>query len=182
MNFGIARRHWKWLLLLSVCSASGIAAFGPTDDRAPVASVRAVPETAASFNSPTTLPAREMLGRARIDPFAPRSWTPPPSAPVQTTEAPAEPVLPPVPYRFAGMIQHNGVLRVVLAAGERAYLVKAGEVLDDLYRVHAVSRSAVTLVYLPLGIEQQLAYVADTALASAAAPGPFARSLADQRP
>jgi hypothetical protein len=186
MNFGIARRQWKWALLISVCIAGGIAALGRTDEvaSASVATPSPVLVNASSVNPSFTLPARQTLGRFRVDPFAPRSWVPPPApTPVQaTTPVAAEPAVPPNPYRFAGTVQQGGLLRVVLAAGERIHLVKGGEVIDELYRVDAVSRSMVTLVYLPLGVEQQLAYATEAAPSPAAPTGPLARSLPEQRP
>jgi hypothetical protein len=69
----------------------------------------------------------------------------------------------------------GGILRVALAAGERIHLVKGGEIIDDLYRVEAVSRDAVRLVYLPLGVEHQLAYTGDAPQPAAAPSGPLAR-------
>jgi hypothetical protein len=160
MNLRTVRKHWKWALF-SVCAAGGIAALGPGDE---IAAVQAAPSPVivrtASVNVPAALPPRQTLSRLRADPFAPRSWTPPAAPPpVQAPAelAPAQPAAPLNPYRFAGTVQHGGTLKVVLAAGERVHLVKAGDVIDELYRVAAASRNAVTLVYLPLGLEQQLA-------------------------
>lgn len=185
MNLALARKNWKWPLLASVGIAGGIVALERNE---PVASVIAAAPAAAgtlSVGLPLALPAREPVGRLRSDPFAARSWAPPTPAPtpaaaaVEPAPAPAEPTVPPLPYRFAGTVQHEGTLRGVLGAGERIHLVKGGEVLDERYRVHAVSRSAVTLVYLPLGIEQQLAYAPE---APPPAAGQLARAASDTRP
>lgn len=186
MNFAAARRLWKWPLLASAGIAGGIAAL---DRNEPVASVTAPAPAvarASSVDLPPSLPAREAVGRLRADPFAPRSWAPQPTpasvpvASVQPAPVPAEPIVPPNPFRFAGTVHHEGVLRVVLAAGERIHVVKGGEVLDDLYRVDAVSRNTVTLVYLPLGIEQQLAHAPDAPAAPGA--GPVAAAAPSERP
>jgi hypothetical protein len=166
-------------LLLSVCVAAGIAALGPGEK---ADAVLAVPKpfvgNPSSTNSALSLAKRESPGRLRGDPFASRSWTPPPAPapqPAPELSAPA-PTAPPNPYRFAGTVRYDGILRVALAAGERIHLVKGGEVIDDLYRVEAVSRDVVRLVYLPLGIEHQLAYTGDAPQAPAAQGGPLARS------
>jgi hypothetical protein len=164
-RFMTARGRWKWLFLLSGLIATGIAAFvGPTDARRgpPGAALPPshVPVVAVSLRSAAALPVRETLGRARNDPFAARSWAPPPPPPptVQASEAPAAPAVPPLPYRFAGTVQYGGRLSVVLAAGERIHLVRPGQVIDEVYYVRAMSREAVTLVYTPLGVDQQLAH------------------------
>jgi hypothetical protein len=183
MKFGIARRHWKLGLVLSACVAAGIAALGPSQKAEAVLAVQRpfVGET-PSATRPLSLAKRESLGRLRTDPFTPRSWTPPPAPPppAPVISAPAEPTAPPNPYRFAGTVRYGGILRVALAAGERIHLVKGGEIIDDLYRVEAVSRDAVRLVYLPLGIEHQLAYTGDAPQSPPQAPavqgGPLARN------
>jgi len=183
MKFGVARRYWKLGLLLSACVATGIAALGPSEK---AEAVLAVPKpflgNIASTESQLLLPKRESLGRLRSDPFTPRSWEPPPppKPPAPVISAPAEPTAPPNPYRFAGTVRYGGILRVALAAGERIHLVKGGEIIDELYRVEAVSQDAVRLVYLPLGIEHQLAYAGDAPQSPPQAPavqgGPLARN------
>lgn len=183
MKLAAARRHWKWSLFASAGIAGGIAAL---DWNEPAASViTAAPGAAGTMavGLPVALPARE-VGRLRTDPFAARSWAPAPTpalapAPVQAPPARVEPAVPPLPYRIAGTVQQGRMLTVVLGAGERIHLVKGGEVLDELYRVQAVSRTAVTLVYLPLGVELQLAHAPE---APPPAAGLVARAAPDLRP
>jgi len=178
MRFGIASRHWKFGLLLSACVAAAIAALGPSEKAETVLAVpRAFAGNPSSSRPPLSLPKRESPGRMRGDPFASRSWTPPPAPapqPAPEVSAPA-PTAPPNPYRFAGTVRYGGILRVALAAGERIHLVKGGEIVDELYRVEAVSREMVRLVYLPLGVEHQLAYTGDAPQTPAAPNGPLAR-------
>jgi hypothetical protein len=165
-------------LLLSAGVAAGLAALGPSQKAEAVLAVpRPFVGEASSTTQPLSLAKRESLGRLRSDPFTPRSWTPPaaPQPPAPVISAPAEPTAPPNPYRFAGTVRYGGILRVALAAGERIHLVKGGEIIDDLYRVEAVSRDAVRLVYLPLGVEHQLAYTGDAPQPAAAPSGPLAR-------
>jgi hypothetical protein len=186
MNLRIAREHWKWPAF-ALCIAAGIAALGPDEEIAVVqAAATPVLVRTSSADLPAALPRRQTLAKLGADPFAPRSWTPPAAstvvhaAPVEA--APIQPAAPPNPYRFAGNVQHGGTIKVVLAAGERIHVVKRGDVIDDLYRVDAVSRNAATLVYLPLGLEHQLAYTPEAVPSSAVPSGPLAGNLPPGRP
>ena len=134
------------------------------------------------------LPAREPIGKPRGQPFDARSWAPP--APVARTVAvaPPKPVAPPVPYRVAGQVSHDGVMEVVLARDDRVFTVREGGTLDNVYRVEAIKPDAVTLVYLPLEERQQipvaglrLETAAPAALAGSSAPA-RAPSAAPQAP
>jgi hypothetical protein len=159
MRFGVARRHWKLGLLASAGVAAGIAALGPSQKAEAVLAVqRPFVGEARSATRPLSLPERESLGRLRSDP-------------------PPAPTAPPNPYRIAGTVRYGGILRVALAAGDKIHLVKGGEIIDDLYRVEAASREMVRLVYLPLGIEHQLAYTGEAPQTPAAPSGPLARNV-----
>ena len=45
---------------------------------------------------------------------------------------------------------------VVFANQNRDFVLKAGEILDDTYRVDEIAAEQVTVTYLPLGIKQIL--------------------------
>jgi Cohesin domain len=81
-----------------------------------------------------------------------------------------------MPYRIAGKVTREGGTRVVLAKGDRVFMVREGDVLDDLYRVASIRPDGVTLVYVPLQAREQLAVTgtlrleADQAGAAVAAP------------
>jgi hypothetical protein len=99
------------------------------------------------------------------DPFASRRPKPavaerserPPSAPVQAVSVPLPPpAAPPVPYTFIGRLSEDESTTVFLAAGDRNLVVKPGDVIDNSYRVDAVTESAVSLTYLPLNVKQSL--------------------------
>jgi hypothetical protein len=66
-----------------------------------------------------------------------------------------------MPYRFSGKVLYDGKLRVALTAGDRIHLVVEGDAVDGGYVVRKVSPDKVTLVYAPLGIDYELAYVAE---------------------
>mgnify|MGYP000039899323 CR=1 FL=1 len=67
------------------------------------------------------------------------------------------PVAPPLPFRYAGMLEEGGVTKVFLEDGDQIRVVRAGDVVDGRYRVTAVSRSRIDLIYLPLNETQSLA-------------------------
>jgi hypothetical protein len=117
---------------------------------------------------PLELPKRPPIGRSRADLFAARVSPPPPPLRVETEE-PAAPSAPPVPYRIAGSMRYGNTFRVLLAAGDRVYEANLGEVLDGGYRVQAATPDAVTLVYMPLGTEQHLAFTASASPPAASA-------------
>jgi len=102
------------------------------------------------------LPAREAIGKPRGQPFDARSWAPPAPPASKVAPAPPKPVAPPVQYRVAGQVSHDGVMEVVLAHGDRIFTVREGETLEDIYRIEAITPDAVTLVYLPLNERQQI--------------------------
>ena len=123
------------------------------------------------------LPGREAIGKPRGQPFDARSWAPPAPPASKVAPAPPKPVAPPVQYRVAGQVSHDGVMEVVLAHGDRIFTVREGETLEDIYRIEAITPDAVTVVYLPLNERQQipvaglrLETAAPTALAGSSAP------------
>jgi hypothetical protein len=109
------------------------------------------------------LPPREGLGRPSRDLFAsnaPPVREParkPPVAVKAEPENPPAPVAPPVPYRVAGQVVHDGPVQVVLARDERVYLVREGDTLEGGYRVESIKPEGVTLVYTPLDHRHRLA-------------------------
>lgn len=93
------------------------------------------------------------------DPFAGKTWyvPPPPSPEPEIIQEAPKPTAPPLPFRYMGRMQEEGGQTVVyLTQGARAYSVSQGDTIDGTYRVDSISPSAVTLVYLPLNIKQNL--------------------------
>lgn len=93
-----------------------------------------------------------------------------------------------MPYRVAGRVVHDGIAHVVLAKGDRVLTVRQGDSLDDGYRVESIGAQGVTLVYVPLGVPQELpmavAFVEETPRVAAAQPAAASppRAAADSRP
>jgi Tfp pilus assembly protein PilP len=59
-------------------------------------------------------------------------------------------------FKYLGKVTEGDETRVFLAFAERNYVVKAGENIDNQYRVDAVTDHAITFTYLPLGAKQIL--------------------------
>lgn len=68
-----------------------------------------------------------------------------------------------MPYRVAGIVEHDGVAKIVLAKGDAVLAVEEGETLDGGYRVEAIGADEITLLYVPLGIRERLPLAASAA-------------------
>jgi hypothetical protein len=97
---------------------------------------------------------READDKAAPDLFEAKSWYVPPPPPKPLPPPP--PSAPPLPFAFMGKLVEDGQLTVFLTKQERNYVVKAGDTLDGMYKVEAVTPTMLTLVYLPLNIKQTL--------------------------
>jgi len=119
------------------------------------------------------LPSRDGLSQPRGDLFGsnvPQARSKPSkSKPVAESPPPPAPVAPPMPYRVAGQVIHDGPPRVVLARDDRIFFVREGDTLDGGYRVESIKSDTVTLVYIPLEERQQLPVA--SALQTPVAPG-----------
>lgn len=112
-------------------------------------------------------PQRDVFAKQRpvVQEAAPvRRKAAPPPVPVAEVEVAAvaplpapEPVPPPLPFQYFGSMQlEDGPLVGYLHQGEKAYAVRAGDVVEQAYRVERVEFAQITLRYLPLDAEQSL--------------------------
>jgi hypothetical protein len=88
-----------------------------------------------------------------------------------------------MPYRVAGKVFLEGPPQIVLAKGDSIVTVREGDTLEGGYRVEAIRREHLTLLYLPLGVRQEVpvtwTFTIDAPLAEAAPePAPEAQSAA----
>ena len=169
----LARRSKRWMLIAG-CLVAALAALNQARPfAAPKTGTSAyaggASEALTSTGRPIVLAARNQLPPLRRDPFAPRvEPSPPPAAPApQAESASPGPQVPPVPYRFVGKVTYGGKSRVALTAGDRIHLVVEGDVVEGGYVVRKITPDKVTLAYTPLGIDQELALVADASAPAA---------------
>ncbi|EKT4484375.1 hypothetical protein [Pseudomonas putida] len=95
--------------------------------------------------------------------FPTQQWTKP-QALATVTEQPvavapvvaAAPTAPVLPFQFIGRMGNNDDLQIFLQSGEKLYVVRQGDVIEDTYRLDRVSASELNLVYLPLHQSQTL--------------------------
>ncbi|SEA16721.1 secretion system X translation initiation factor [Nitrosospira multiformis] len=117
-------------------------------------------EAPAGRNAPENEAAELDLGRLERrkfsaqagDIFGQRSWVPPPRP-----EPPRRPSPPPMEFRYLGKVVEGNETRVFLALGERNYIVRPGESINNQYRLDEVSDRGITFTYLPLNARQMLA-------------------------
>ena len=90
------------------------------------------------------------------DLFASHSFLPPPpKLPVRVGPPPA-PMAPPLPFRYQGRMTEEGATTVFLAQGDRILVARAGDLLNNQYRVESVTTRAVNFMYEPLKQRQTL--------------------------
>jgi len=173
------RRLIFWLVIAGAAAVAASFAPAPTPPAREVATTTTKPSPAVEGAAPAglaALPERESIGRPRGDAFAARSWAPP-APPPAAPRAPARvaaprPVVPPMPYRVAGQVVHGEGAQVVLAKGDTILTVREGEMLEGGYRVESIGPDGVTLLYVPLGVRENLPLVSTLELSPQAAAGP----------
>ena len=144
------------------------AAPGGADD-APAAVNAAQPPAAAPATQPpearTPLLDLDGLRQARAAPppaelFGAKSWyvaPPAPPAPPPPPPVIPKPTAPPLPFVFIGRMVEEGQATVFLMKGEIVHMVREGDEIDETYRVRRIEPGRLTLLYLPLQIEQTIA-------------------------
>lgn len=142
--------------LLATWWAAGLEEAGDEAGEGTASPPAARPARRAEVRPAADLSALVLTPRLRAeggaDLFAVRSFRPPPPP-----APPVTPMAPPLPFRHGGLLEDGGPLAVFLIEGERVHVLRAGDVLEGRYRVIAVSRARVDLVYLPLNQTQSLA-------------------------
>jgi hypothetical protein len=120
--------------------------------------VDASASASASASVPTEPSARNevpvRLRRSNANPFAARSWTPPP--PVQVVR-PVVPKAPPLPFVYLGKMLDGKAVTAFVSIGGQTHLLHGGDTVRD-YRVESISSKEITFVYLPLNEKQRLPF------------------------
>ncbi|EJM64805.1 hypothetical protein [Pseudomonas sp. GM55] len=96
------------------------------------------------------------------DLFAAHSWKAAPASGTVTeqsvivTPVVQVPTAPPLPFQFVGRLDDRSDLQVFLQSGEKIYVVRKGDVIDETWRIERISDEELSLVYLPLHLAQTL--------------------------
>ncbi len=99
--------------------------------------------------------------------FGSKNWkpAPPPKKVVKARPVAAAPVVvatppppsaPPLPFVYLGKMVDGANTTVFLSSQQRNLAVKAGDTIDNVYRVDRIADNNMTLTYLPLNAQQQL--------------------------
>jgi hypothetical protein len=160
----LSRRRRPLLLGLCLTATLAMAAVSGIDE----GDVGGEPSVFKKKSEPVAKEARLALARAIREPletveadiFAARSWQPappPPSRPAAPVDA--RPTVPSLPFVYAGQLgdPQTGKLIIYLTSGETVYAVSAGDVIDEKYRIEAITDRQITFVYLPTKVQQTLA-------------------------
>lgn len=112
-------------------------------------------------------PAPKPMGLAqagtKVRKVAPKAPEPPPPAPPPVAVVPPpSPSAPPLPFHFIGALQGekigNGEITAFVASNSSStvHLLKAGDVIDNTYKVVSVGNGKIEFIYLPLQTRQSL--------------------------
>ncbi|WP_370306071.1 hypothetical protein [Sinimarinibacterium flocculans] len=165
------QRH-RWAVWGVLLVASGFAAFGVDDDPPMVVeparrAARLAGSAPAQDRSPETalyiLETRMLSAQSLGNPFG----VPDAPAPVYVEpvvaevsevyiEPPPAEVLPPLPFRVAGVLESGRRWLVQLERSGENLVVEKGETVDGMYRVDGLRDDQLVLTYLPLGQQQML--------------------------
>jgi len=157
------QRAVVWVGFLGVAGALAWAPghwFGEEDSVAPIADESAPTSAAASVGADSSAKRPEQASK---DLFPRQQWTQPQTL-ATVTEQPviatpvvaAAPTAPALPFQFIGRIGDRDDLQIFLQSGEKLYVVRQGDVIEDTYRLDRVSANELDLVYLPLHQSQTL--------------------------
>ncbi|MDH0650276.1 hypothetical protein N5D48_05925 [Pseudomonas sp. GD03858] len=160
-----AKRAVTWAGFLGVSAALAWAPghwFGLVEDEVagPIAG-QARSHNASIAQVGAGLPRDEAASPSR-DLFPSQQWTPTQTLatvteqPVAAAPVVAAPTAPALPFQFIGRLGDRDDLQVFLQSGDKLYVVRQGDVIDDTYRLDRVSATELNLVYLPLHQPQTL--------------------------
>ena len=159
----------RWIILGGALLATVVASVWPKGQETPMTEVvrpaverepapprqRTQPEHAAPPKL-SVLRERQHEDAEIQDLFGAKSWnTPAPRAP-QKPSPPPPPMAPPFPYSIAGRVVDAHGTMIVFSNQNQNFAVRAGELLEQTYRVESIDSQVVTVTYLPLGLTQRL--------------------------
>lgn len=128
-----------------------------TSPASPIPAVARSPDFGEQHVTDIALPRLRVINDEPLGLFVPPtsagSLSPPPE-PTIVPEPP--PQAPPLPFHFLGRYLDEGRHVVFVLFNERTLAVRAGDVVDGLYRVQAIDGAVMSIVYLPLKQTQTL--------------------------
>ena len=163
------KRVTGWVAFFGVTAAMAWLPeyFSPSDDADSTDIAMATPaKTAARGALPASTTKAKTAAIKDLTPagdlFAGKSWKAAPTlatvteTAVNLTPVVQAPSLPPVPFLFVGKLHDRSDLQVFLQNGEKIYVVRNGDVIDDTWKITGISDLELSLVYLPLHLSQTL--------------------------
>lgn len=114
----------------------------------------AVADSATQSTKPAALKLRNL--------FPSKSWKPAvqlatvTEQPVAVAQVALPPAAPALPFQFVGRLDDRDDQQIFLQSGEKLYVVRRGDVIDDIYRIEHISATELSVVYLPLHLSQTL--------------------------
>ncbi|AIL61935.1 hypothetical protein [Pseudomonas alkylphenolica] len=157
------QRRLAWLAFLG---AAAVLAWAPgyffddesADSQTAVAAADktavAASEAAAQAAKPAALKLRDLFPSKNWKPAAQMATVT--EQPVAVAPVALPPAAPALPFQFVGRLDDRDDQRVFLQSGEKLYVVRRGDVIDDIYRIEHISATELSLVYLPLHLSQTL--------------------------
>lgn len=106
--------------------------------------------------------------------FQSKSWYAPPLPPVAAATAAAVQTVPTLPFTYIGKMQDGNDVVLFLSGNGKNYTVKAGDVLDNSYRVDKIGDNEAVFTYLLMNTPQTLSFNSNAgrapALSASASP------------
>lgn len=87
-----------------------------------------------------------------------------------TPEPPVAVTAPPLPFTYFGRLETGDEVHVFLRQGERDLSIKAGDQIDEIYRVERIDANSIVFTYIPSQTQQILSVSGAPALAATPAP------------
>jgi hypothetical protein len=168
----------RWALLAALPLAAAAALRASNDDKAEPrernadarlrhtvsAAATAAPEREAlphvDLQRLEALPRRYVSEQPFVDPFSAGPAATQDSAQAQERRAPPPPPppeAPPLPFRFIGRQDADGVALIFLEQQEQIHIVRIGETIADGWRLDKADDQALVFTYVPLGQQRRLA-------------------------
>jgi hypothetical protein len=152
----IGKRLLWMVLLLTVVAALWPVPENDTADGVPTRPSKVRNRASVLDASPTQQlrslappsPARE---REIVDLFPRQGWTAP-----AASAAPEKPMAPALPFTYGGRYTEGSNVFVFLNEGAKMHTVRQGDTVNATYRIDNIAPAAITLTYLPLGLQQIL--------------------------